>query len=123
MRLEPINPAREFRVGRITLRHALNLELDPDEQVTLTTPSGTEYDIVRKSWGYYATTSLNRRLVAHGLRAALCANSDRRLALLLVEDGHEPEFEQYLAEQEMRVLALLDSDEAAATLLDLLEGA
>lgn len=113
MRLEPIEPPREFRVGEITLRHALNLELDPDEQVTLTTPSGTEYDIVRKAWGYYATPSLNRRLAAHGLRAALCANSDGRIALLLLESGHEEDFNRYLEAEGMRVLAWLDTDEAA----------
>lgn len=112
MRVDPLEPPREFGVGDVVIRHAANVELEPDEQITLTTPSGTEFDVVRKSWGYYATPSLNRRLVDHGLRAALVRNADGRVALLLVEKGHEQEFDEYLGAQGMGVVAWLDSDEA-----------
>lgn len=123
MRVDRRDPPREFQVGRLTLRHCADVELEPDEQITLLTGSGTEYDIVRKSWGYYATPSTNRRLAEHGLRAALTAGADGRVALLLVERGHEDEFEAYLAEQRMRVIAWLDSDEAVAAAIDALERA
>jgi hypothetical protein len=121
VRIERIEPPREFQVGQVTLRHCAEVELQPDEQITLVTGSGTEYDIVRKSWGYYATPSLNRRLAAHGLRGALTANADDRIALLLVECGHECEFETYLGAQQMRVLCWLDSDEGAALAIARLE--
>jgi hypothetical protein len=121
MRVERREPPREFQVGQITLRHCADVELEPDEQITLVSSSGTEYDIVRKSWGYYATPSMNRRLAAHGLRAALAAGLDGRIALLLVERGCEHEFELYLAEQQMRVVAWLDSDEAVASTIERLE--
>jgi hypothetical protein len=68
---------------------------------------------VRKDWGYYATSS-NRRLREHGLRMALCANADGRVSVLLVEAGHEEAFQTYLDTQPMRLLAWLDTDEAAA---------
>ena len=123
MRIEPIEPAREFQAAGTTLRHVADVELESDEQITLTTSSGTEYDVVRKSWGYYATPSLNRRLPEHGLRPALCANPDGRLAVLLVEAGHEAEFQAYLDAQEMRVVAWLDTDQAAAQALERLERA
>jgi hypothetical protein len=121
VRVDRIDPPREFQVGEVTLRHCADVELAPDEQITLVTASGTEYDIVRKSWGYYATPSMNRRLAAHGLRAALTANRDGRVALMLVEAGSEPEFEAYVAEQKMRVAAWLDTDEAVAAALARLE--
>jgi hypothetical protein len=121
MRIARREPPRAFQVGPMTIHHCADIELAPDEQVTLVTGSGTEYDIVRKSWGYYATPSTNRRLADHGLRAALSANADGRVALLLVELGHEEEFEAYLAQQGMRVIAWLDSDAAAAAAIEALE--
>ena len=121
MRVERRDPPREFQVGEVTIRHCGDVELAPDEQITLVSGSGTEYDIVRKSWGYYATPSTNRRLAEHGLRAALTANVEGRVALLLVECGHEGDFEAYLSAQQMRVVAWLDDDEAAAATIDALE--
>jgi hypothetical protein len=121
MRVDRIEPPREFQVGGVTLRHCADVELEPEEQVTLVTSSETEYDIVRKSWGYYATPSLNRRLVEHGLRAALTANADGRVALMVVEHGCEQEFGTYLDAQQMRVVAWLDSDDAVASVIERLE--
>ena len=121
MRVEQLDPPREFEAAGVTLRHAANVELEADEQITLVGSSGSEYDIVRKSWGYYATPSTNRRLAEHGLRAALTSNPDGRVAVLLVERGHEPEFERYVAEQAMRVVAWLDTDEAVTDAVERLE--
>jgi hypothetical protein len=121
MRVGRIEPPREFAVGDVVMRHCADVELEPDEQITLVTESGTEYDIARKAWGYYATPSMNRRLAGHGLRAALTANADGRIAVVLVERGHEGEFDAYLAEQRMRVVAWLDSDEGAAAAIERLE--
>jgi len=123
MRIDRRDPPRDFQVGPVTIHHCADVELAPDEQITLVSDSGTEYDIVRKSWGYYATPSTNRRLAEHGLRAALTANAEGRVALLLVERGHEDEFAAYLGEQDMHVVAWLDSDEAAAAAIAALEGA
>ena len=123
MRIERIDPPREFSAGGVTLNHSANVELSADEQITLVSSSGSEYDIVRKSWGYYATPSMNRRLTSHGLRAALTAGADGKAALLLVERGHEREFEEYLAEQQMRVLTWLDTDDAVAGAVERLERA
>lgn len=122
MRFEPVEPPREFGVGRRggRLRHVADAWLDLDEVVTLRTESGTEVDVTRKSWGYYGSPSLNGRLRDHGLRAALCMGVPRdgeeapRMYLMLVEDGQEAAFEEYLAAEEMRVVAWLDSDEAVA---------
>ena len=123
MRIEPIEPPRKFSAAGVELDHCANVELAADEQITLVSSSGTEYDIVRKSWGYYATSSMNRRLAAHGLRAALTVGTDGKIALLLVECGHEPEFEDYLDEQRMRLVTWLDTDDAVAGAVERLEQA
>lgn len=116
MNLKRNEPPREFRVGSgagITIRHCADVELEPDEQVTFVTAGGTEYDVVRKVWGYYATPSLNGRLAAKGLRAVLVRNEAGRLYLLLVERGCEPQFEAYAATERQGIVCWLDSDTAA----------
>ncbi|MEX2195763.1 MAG: hypothetical protein WD844_10805 [Thermoleophilaceae bacterium] len=122
MRFEPVEPPREFEVGRRggRLRHVGDAWLGHDEVLTLRTESGTEVDLTRKSWGWYGGPSLNGRLRDHRLRAALCMGLPRegeqaqRMYLLFVEEGHEADFEGYLAAEHMQVVAWLDSDEAVA---------
>jgi SAM-dependent methyltransferase len=91
----------------IHLKDCGRVALEPDEQVTFVTESGTEYDVVRKSWGYYATPSLNSRLPSFGLKSALVRSGDR-LYLLLVEADKEAEFHAYLERQGMEVASWLD---------------
>lgn len=121
MNVDRHDPPRAFSAGAVQLHHCADIELEPDELVTFTTASGTAFDVTRKGWGYYATPSLNGRLVEHGLRSALVVNPAGRLYVLLVEAGHEDEFTAYLARESMRVVAWLDSDDAAAEAVRRLE--
>ncbi|MSO88398.1 MAG: hypothetical protein EXQ89_00205 [Rhodospirillaceae bacterium] len=112
MKLAPIEPPREFRVGRerdITLRHVADVALAADEIVTFTTASGTEYDVVRKSWGYYATPSLNSRLTRFRLRPVLTLNrSTGHRFVMLVEIGKETDFLAYIEKESIAILGWLD---------------
>ncbi len=120
VKIKTVSPPREFVVGLkkdIRIRHCANVDLAPDEMVTFVTPSGREYDVVRKSWGYYATPSMNGRLCEQGLRAVLTRNVAGRIYLLLVEAGCEPEFERYMADEEQEIVCWLDSDAAAQKLI------
>jgi hypothetical protein len=114
MKTTPITPPRTFKVGHpgreIELRHVLDLELGHDEQVTLKTETGGEFDICRKSWGYYATPSLNGRLASFGYRSCL-VNSGPRRYVQVVEKDRMDEFRAYVAEQGMEIVAWLDGDE------------
>lgn len=124
MRFTPVDPPRRFTVGvggRIELRDCGRLQLDPDEQVTILLPSGAEFDVARKAWGFYATPSMNGRLSGFGLRAALVINPAGRLYLTLVEAGAEGAFDEYLAAEDQHVVAWLDSDEAVRATIDRLE--
>lgn len=131
MKITPMDPPRTFSVGERggTLAHAADIDLAPDEVVTFRQGSQTELDVTRKSWGYYATSSLNGRLREHGLRAVLAvgvprtAGESERMYLLLVEAGHEEDFRSYIDAERMRVLAWLDSDEAVAEAVRRLEDA
>lgn len=109
-------PPRRFAVGPkealATLSHCADIELDADEMVSFVTASGTEFDVVRKAWGYYATPSLNARLPERGLRPALVGSATRRY-VLLAEPAKLDEFHAYLKSQHMTVIAWLDVDDVA----------
>lgn len=120
MKFISIDPPREFSVGfgnpPVTMRDCGRVELEPNEQITLTTPLGAEYDIARKSWGFYATPSLNGRLTQFGLHAVLVKNRIGRYFIVLIENGCERLFEEYCAVENLSCVCRLDSTEALRAL-------
>jgi hypothetical protein len=120
MKFTPVDPPRPFEVSgagvKLTLLDCGRVSLAADEQVTFTTAAGGEYDVTRKSWGFYATPSTNGRLSSFGLRAALMRNVSGRLFVVLVERGKEDEFRAYVTADRQMFLTWLDGDEAVARL-------
>ncbi len=115
----PIDPPRVFRVGKkehIALKDCARIRLESDEQVTFVTAEGAEYDVVKKSWGFYATPSLNGRLIQFGLKAALTKSLHGKYYLMLVQKGCEQEFLQYLEKEEMSLVQWMDDDQKLAAL-------
>jgi len=115
MKIKLNEPPRVFEVGfgeTIRIKDCAHLELEPDEQVTFTTPAGGEYDVARKSWGFYATPSLNARLAQFGLRAVLIKNRLNRYFVMLVETGQEDLFQRYLDIEGLDIVVWLDTTAA-----------
>ena len=111
MRFDPKQPPREFEVGfdkKGIIKDCGSLYLEADEQVTLMTEMGGEYDVTRKSWGFYATPSTNGRLSGFGLRAVLVKNRVNRHFVMLVEKGHETDFKKYVEGEPLTLIAWLD---------------
>lgn len=111
MRFEPKDPPRTFRVGRdraIEIADCGRVYLSADEQVTFETPSGREYDVAAKSWGFYATPSVNGRLKDQGFKAALVRNEQGRLFVMLVEGDRMADFEAYCRDESQTVVEWLD---------------
>ncbi|WHZ25204.1 MAG: hypothetical protein OJF47_004316 [Nitrospira sp.] len=112
MKFDPTNPPRRFEVGhgiKFELQDCGTVHLLPDEQVTFVTETGSQYDVVRKDWGFYATPSLNGRLPQFGLHGALVVNQEsRRYYVLLVEEGKEDRFKAYCSQEGLRVVLWLD---------------
>jgi hypothetical protein len=114
MKFDPKNPPRPFTVGfgpPVVMLDCGSLRLDPDEQITFLTESGAEYDVARKSWGFYATPSLNGRLCNFKLHGKLLRNREGKYFLVLVEEGKESLFRKYLAEEGLDIAAHLDTSE------------
>lgn len=117
MKFDPLLPPRKFQVGKdqsISLSDCGRVTLDEDEQVTFVTNAGGEYDVARKSWGFYATPSVNKRLPSFGLRAALAKSADGTVFVWLVESGREEEMKRYAERYGLRVTAWLDDQETLA---------
>ncbi|MEE2885498.1 MAG: hypothetical protein VX701_07370 [Chloroflexota bacterium] len=122
MKFHKIDPPRNFKVNEdVSMSDWGRIELSPDEQVTFSTESGAEYDVARKSWGFYATPSLNGRLVKYGLRAALVKNSESKFYLMLVENGKEDQFLEYLNSESQKLVSWLDSEEVLQDISDAFE--
>jgi len=122
VKFKPTVPPREFRAGRrarpIVIKDCGRVELEADEQVTFVTESGGEYDVARKSWGFYATPSLNARLGQFGLRPVLVRSAQGKYYLLLREAGKEAEFDSYIDSEQLQIVCWLDDQ---ATLAEMSE--
>jgi hypothetical protein len=114
MKIEIKDPPRRYECGfevKRTIQDCARLQLSDNEQITLAAPGGSEYDITRKDFGYYATPSTNGRLQRFGLRTAIARNRLDQLFVLLVESGREDKFETYLQEEQMTLVCWLDNEE------------
>jgi SAM-dependent methyltransferase len=108
-----LDPPRVFETGRgevISIKDCARIDLEADEQITLTTESGAEYDVCRKAWGFYATPSINGRLLDFGLRAAMVRSYVGKYYVFLVERGHERDLAAYLEKEKNVLVRWLDND-------------
>ena len=119
MKISENKTPRKFLVGHgpmVEISDCGTVQLSANEQVTFLTANNLEYDVVRKEWGYYATPSLNGRLADNDLRAVLTKNQSGNFYVLLVERGRESAFHCYLEEEDMSIVAWIDSGEMLSTL-------
>lgn len=113
MKIDIKDPPRVYTAGKTetTVFDCAEIRLDPDEQVTFYTPGGAEYDVTRKSWGFYATPSMNGRLAGFGLRAALVKGADGKTFIHLVESGKESEYDEYRRCSDLALVCWLDGSQ------------
>ena len=113
MKFTPLDPPRVFPVGlgkKIDISDCGRMKLEADEQITFVTESGAEYDVARKSWGFYATPSINGRLKSFNLRGVFVRAKDGKFYVFIVEKGKEDDFHDYLEVEGHRIVSWLDDD-------------
>ena len=111
MKVETSDPPRVFQVGlehQIAVSDCGRVYLEPDEQVTFVTPAGKQHDFVAKSWGFYATPSVNGRLVDQGFKTALVKNSFGKYYVMVVDPDRMADFQAYLDTERHEVVEWLD---------------
>ena len=84
------------------------LYLEPNEMVTIVNRNGKEYDLCARSWGFYATPSVNGRLVREGFCTALVRNRTGKVFVIIVEQTAREQFDSYLLQESSRVIEWLD---------------
>ena len=103
-------PQRIFKVGsnkQIEISHSADIQLEDNEQITLVSQSGTEFDIVRKNWGYYLAPSLNVRLRKKGFWTVL-VKQRKKIFLLIVNKKKQKLFKNYIKLENYKIIKWLD---------------
>ena len=102
---------RIFKIGTekdIEIQDWGNIILDKDEMISFKSENGKNYDVVSKEWGYYATPSINGRLLDEGFKTALVKNTQNRYYIILVEKEKIDEFFSYINKDNQKVVEWLD---------------
>ena len=96
----------KINVGKkkITIKDTGEIKLKNNEQITLK-HSKSEYDIVKKDWGYYATPSINDRLKRFDFRTFLIKNSLNKNYIFLVHKNKMKNFKEYCKNDNQMILA------------------
>ena len=104
------NPPRTFTVGKgIEIKDCGDIFLGDDEQITFRA-EGAEYDVCKKSWGFYATPSLNGRLRSFNLETYLVINLESKMKyIFLVHADKKDLFTDYLKDENLQVIERMDN--------------
>ena len=111
MRINKIN--REFFVGlnqNIKIKHVANIYLKSNEQITFISNKFQEYDVVNKSWGHYATSSINKRLMQFNYKTGLIKNTNGRFYITVVNKKKIYSFKNYLKKENIKLISWLDEN-------------
>ena len=107
MKIEKKN--RKFKVGisNITIKEVAKISLKQNEMVTFFNGK-VEYDIVKKNWGYYATPSINNRLLKFGLNTCIIKSKVTNNSFtILVQKNKKNEFNKYLKDEKCKIVKWL----------------
>ena len=104
---------REFPTGLKKLeiiKDCGSVYLNKNEMITFKSKNkNLEYDVVKKKWGYYATPSLNVRLINKGYKSILVKNRiTKRYFVFLQEIGMEKELKKYMEQESLEIICRLD---------------
>ncbi len=105
MKIKLNKKPRKFKVGfkKITLKDFGKIYLNNDEQLTFS-KNKSEYDIVKKNWGYYATPSVNKRLKKFHFRTFLTQNTNKLIFIMLVHKEKINGFKTYLKDEKIKII-------------------
>jgi hypothetical protein len=104
-----INKNRNFKVGikNIKIKEVAKILLKQNEMVTFVSGK-TEYDIVKKKWGYYATPSINSRLVKFNIKTCIIKSKmTNNSFIVLVQKNKMKDFNKYLSDEKCKVIKWL----------------
>lgn len=111
MKIKLKKTPREFLVGiekKITIKDFGKIYTNENEMLSFVNSNDKEYDIVAKDWGFYATPSINGRLINEGFKTALVKNSFGKFYIMIVDTEKIESFKYYLKLDNQKVIEWLD---------------
>ena len=100
---------RKFKAGinQITLKEVAKISLKKNEMITFFNGK-IEYDVVKKNWGYYATPSINSRLLKFNFKTCIVINKiSKNIFILLVDKNKKQDFKKYLKSEDCKIVKWL----------------
>ncbi len=105
MKIKLNKKVRKFVVGikKTILKDLGKIYLNSNEQLTFIKKK-SEFDIVKKNWGYYATPSINKRLKRFNFRTFITKNSFNFIFVMIVHKEKMKEFKKYLKNDKIKII-------------------
>ena len=100
---------RKFKVGikKTQLVEKAHIFLKNNEMVTFKN-NKMEYDVVKKDWGYYATPSINQRLLKFNFKTCIIKNkTSKNFFILIVNKKKIENLNKYLKGENCSVVKWL----------------
>ena len=102
---------RIFKVGKnnkIKIKEVAFLHLKNNEQITFISENKKYYDFTKKSWGYYATPSINDRLKKEGFKTALVRGKSNKYYVMVVDNKKLKNFKNYCKTENQKIIEWID---------------
>ena len=110
-KIKLLKKPRIFKVGenkKIKIKEVGYVYLKNNEQITLINENKKKHDIVKKSWGYYATSSVNSRLKKEGFKTAIVKNKSNGYYIMIVDIKKIKNFKNYCKKENQKVIEWID---------------
>lgn len=110
-KMKIIKRSRSYKTGfggSVVIKDCARIKLNSNEQVTFQNKNFL-YDFCKKDWGYYSTSSINKRLKNSGFEVYLIENLTGDIYLWSVEKNKKKKFLSYLNSENQKIIVRLDN--------------
>ena len=93
--------------SNIILKDCGDITLKNNEQVTFTSTKSLSqnFDITKKSWGYYATPSINNRLLKNNFFSFIVQNKSTKNFFIMIANNRKLNgFYKYLKKENLKII-------------------
>ena len=98
MKIKKRNRIFEAGITKIKIKDCGLIQLKNNNQITFKSGK-SEYDVCKKDWGYYATSSINGRLKKFRFRTFIISNDQKKIFIFLVHNNRMKLFKNYLKKE------------------------
>ena len=106
-----IKKNRNFKVKNNKINKTGDIILKNNELVSFTEDKKkNEYDIVKKNWGYYVSSSINNRLKSNNFKIALIKNEQDKFFLCAVDSHKLDVFKKYVKKDNQKIVKWLNQN-------------